>query len=128
VAKEAEMAQSADDLTIPIPIPADAAIRLHALPSEAIPFGTVQWVVVVARSQRQAGPPALPRREPPMLMLPHGAGERWIDAAGATAAREALARDGGAVALAFADRREALACKARLEEARARSAATEDRR
>ncbi len=110
-----------DDLTIAIP--PDAAIRLHAVPSEAIPYGSVlQWVVVVARPPRPARPSALSRGGGSSVLLTHDPGQTWTDTDGAAAAREALAKDDGAVAFAFADRRDALACKARLEQARLRPA------
>jgi hypothetical protein len=119
------MGQPAEDLTIPVP--PDAAIRLHALPSEAIPGGSVlQWVVVVARPPHRADPSAPSTRGGSSVLLTHDPGQTWSDADGAAAAREALAK-GGAVAFAFADRRDALACKARLEKARM-GLATEDRR
>jgi hypothetical protein len=119
------MGQPAEDLTIPVP--PDAAIRLHALPSEAIPGGSIlHWAVVVARPPRPARPSALSRAGGSSVLLTHDPGAAWTDADGA-AARQALAQDGGAVALAFAERRDALACKARLEKAQARPAAGDRR-
>jgi hypothetical protein len=119
------MDQPGDDLTIPVP--SDAVIRLHGLPSEAIPGGSIlHWLVIVARPPRPADPSVLSLPGGSSVLLTHDPGATWTDANGAAAAREALGQDGGAVAFAFADRRGALACKARLEKARM-GPATEDR-
>jgi hypothetical protein len=111
------MAERDDGLTIHVP--ADAAIRLRALPSEMIPGGSIlRWVVIVARPPLPADLSALSAPGGVSVLLAPDPGAVWPDAADVAAVREMLARRG---AVAFAKRPDAAAFKRRLEKARSRA-------
>ncbi len=100
------------------PIPSDADVCLHILPSEG---DAHRFVVLLARSPHEATPAAfaalLATHGAVAAYLTHGAGVSWPDRIGQEIALRALDHDGMAM-LRFATLADAVACKARAERGR----------
>ena len=92
--------------------PAGASARLFM--ATTLPDRPAAWTVVVALPPVEPDPANLLRPGGAAALLTHERGVAWPDAAGERLAAEAL-RLGGVVALVFANRWDALDCKARID-------------